>query len=95
MADGGRFIAVVADARLLVRAIWCSLTRSGRVITGTASERPEDAAFFREMVEAGVYRSVIDQRFPLNRIREAHEIVDTGRKQGNVVITIGDGSPLP
>jgi NADPH:quinone reductase-like Zn-dependent oxidoreductase len=95
MADGGRFIAVVADARLLGQAIWSSLTRSGRVITGTASERPEDAAYFREMVEAGAHRSVIDRRFPLDRIREAHELVDTGRKQGNVVITIGDGSPLP
>lgn len=91
MADRGRFIAVVMDARLLAQAIWCSLTRSGRVIAGTAAERPEDAAFFRELVEAGAYRSVIDRRFPFNRIREAHELVDSGRKRGNVVITIGDG----
>lgn len=91
MADGGRFVAVVADTRLLLQAIWCSLTRSVRVITGAASERPEDATFFREIVEAGAYRSVIDQRFPLDRIREAHTLVDGGRKQGNVVITLGGG----
>ena len=90
MADGGRFVAVVADARLLAQALLSALTRSGRVITGTASERPEDAAYFRELVEVGAYRSVIDRRFPLERIREAHEVVDSGRKQGNVVITIGD-----
>lgn len=90
MVDGGRFVAVVANTRLIVQAIWCSLFRSVRVITGAASERPDDAAFLREMVEAGAYRSVIDEQYPLDRIREAHAVVDRGRKQGNVVITIAD-----
>lgn len=90
IADGGRFIALVADAGVLAQALWCSLTRSMRVSIGAAAERPEDAAFFREMVEAGSYRSVIDKRFPLEQIGDAHRVVDSGRKQGNVVITIGN-----
>ena len=89
IASGGRFVAVVADARLFIQLIRCALTRSVRVITGTASERPEDAPYFRKLVEAGAYRSVIDQTFPLNQIQDAHRVVDASHKQGNLVITIG------
>jgi hypothetical protein len=31
---------------------------------------------------------VIDRTYPLARIIDAHAYVDTGRKKGNVVITI-------
>jgi len=92
LAKGGQFITLAMDAKTIVQALWFSATRSMKVIMGVASETPEDLAYFREMVNAGAYRSVIDQRFPLEQIRDAHRVVDGGHKQGNVVITIGDES---
>ena len=59
-----------------------------RVIVGVASETPEDLVYFREMVESGGYRSVIDRTFSLDEIVEAHRYVDTWRKQGNVVVVL-------
>lgn len=90
LARGGRFIPVVIVAKTIAQALWYSLSGKMKVILGIASEVPQDLAYFREMIEAGAYRSVIEHRFPLERIREAHEVVDGGHKQGNVVITIGD-----
>ncbi len=64
-----------------------------RVIGGAASYKPEDMAFLKDLIESGKVRSVIDREYPLERIAEAHAYVDTGKKAGNVVITIGHESP--
>jgi len=69
-----------------------ALTPNGKYISiDGGSPRPniEDLILSKELVESGKLKPVIDRSYPLEEIAEAHRYVETGRKKGNVVITVG------
>jgi NADPH:quinone reductase-like Zn-dependent oxidoreductase len=68
------------------------LAPGGRYIRTTGPDpKREDLLFLRGVIEAGKLRTVIDRRYSLDAIVEAHRYVEKGHKKGNVVINVSKG----
>lgn len=87
---GGCYLAVAGGLKEMLQMIGTSITGGKKVKFGggTASDTRENMDFIKELLETDKLKPVVDRTFPLEDIAEAHRYVETGRKKGNVTITI-------
>jgi NADPH:quinone reductase-like Zn-dependent oxidoreductase len=79
LAPGGKLLLVVAGLGTTLRA-------RGDVVAGTSLERVADFEHLLQLVEHGRLRVVLEHAVGLDDITEAHRLVDSGRKRGNIVV---------
>ena len=91
LKPGGIYVETDFGPHKLETVVMWPLSRwiGGRRLRFGAGRRSKaDVEYMRELIEAGGYRPVIDQVFPIEQIVEAHRRVESWHKVGNVVLTL-------
>ena len=88
LKENGQYISANPGWSQLMRMGRGHITPGRKVQAAYSSPTKKDLLLVRELIEAGKIKAVIDRRYPLEKTAEAHRYAETGRKRGNIAITV-------
>jgi NADPH:quinone reductase-like Zn-dependent oxidoreductase len=89
LKPGGIFVAT-DGLRNFFWAAWTWKIGNKRLKFAAGRRNKQDVVFLKDLIESGKYRPVIDRRYPMEQVVEAHRHVEAWHKTGNVVLVISD-----
>jgi len=84
----GRLIIANPQMNQLLRAFFINKLTSKQVVWQFASDTSEDLEQLCDLIEAGKIKTVIDRRYKLEDLVEAHHYIETGLKTGGVILDV-------
>ena len=88
LKPNGVYLLASFKMKQVLQMLRTSRSNGKKVICALSSENLEDMELIKKLVEEGKIKSIVDKRFPMERVVEAHRYVESGNKAGSVIITI-------
>ncbi len=89
LTKNGRYVLGNPNVTGMLRGALTSLMGTKKVLFNLADIRLEDLNHLAGLMERKEIKAVIDKRYELEEIQEAHRYVEAGHKKGNLVVAVG------
>jgi NADPH:quinone reductase-like Zn-dependent oxidoreductase len=93
--EGGIYVTTHVGPRPMLNAAFTSLAglfgQKKRARWIMVKHKAEDLAVLRRLVDQGRLRPEIQEVFPLEKIHQAHDLSETGRVRGKLVVRVSEG----
>ena len=88
LKKNGQYLVTAGGLMSRILMLWTSLVGQKKVISDMSIEKTEALIYIKKLIEAENIKLVVDRRYTLDQIANAHEYVEKGHKRGNILITV-------
>ncbi len=88
LAPEGQYFLAFARPLDPLLGLWVALTGRKRLRIESSSQGRSDLEFLSGLIESGQLKPQVDRLFPLEEAAEAHRYAESGRKLGNIALTV-------
>ncbi|MBL8021010.1 MAG: NAD(P)-dependent alcohol dehydrogenase [Leptospirales bacterium] len=90
LAPNGTYVTLLPTASVLFHSVMGSVFGGKRCAYTAVSIQSDDLDILRQYAQGKTIEPRVDKLMPLNRAREAHELSESGRVRGKMVLTVSD-----
>lgn len=88
LKQNGRYLLANVGLSIMLRGFVTSRLSSRKVVFELANMKTKDLVYLADLLQAAKIRSVIDRCYLLEQTIDAHTYIESGHKQGHVVLTV-------
>ena len=84
----GIYLSTIATFSLIIQMLWTSIIGGKKAKSAVTKLHTEDLVFLKKIIESEKLKTVIDKRYNLNQMVEAHKYSEKEHASGKIIITI-------
>jgi NADPH:quinone reductase-like Zn-dependent oxidoreductase len=92
LTEEGCYLMANPGPRRMIKSLFAERNSKKKVIFEFAAEKTVDMNYLAELISTGKIKPVIDKRYPLEKVIDAHHYVEQGNKVGCLIIAVTDAA---